>query len=221
MNTKIPKKNVRRLSIMLNKEGNTKLLDDSGIGARKMSEDWKGVTVYYNAQEAIDVKKVCFLDTPAGMIPFWMTEDEMTDVNHIYECWKQVYTLQMKSGAKELDPKFFDALERAELNKSDAEEWAQWVNNRVIRPLTALEEREVPRDKIFSAPLRFVRTNKGEKNKELKAKSRLVVPGHKDPDLGELEPIVQRLQRWQFKLQLQLQLVKIGKARPSMFQLHF
>jgi hypothetical protein len=33
--------------------------------------------------------------------------------------------------------------------------------------------------------MRFVRTSKGDKVKELKAKSRLVVPGHKDPDLGE------------------------------------
>ena len=55
----------------------------------------------------------------------------------------------------------------------------------MVKPLTVQEEREVPKDKIFSSPLRFDRTNEGEKTKVLKAKSRLVVPGHKDPDLGE------------------------------------
>ena len=118
-------------------------------------------------------------------MPFWATKDEIEDVEHIYNCWKQVYTLTMKHGGKELDPKFFDALERAEFNKSDAEEWSQWIKNKVIRVLTPQEERQVPKDKIFAAPLRFVRTNKGVKVKELKAKSRLVVPGHKDPELGE------------------------------------
>ena len=109
----------------------------------------------------------------------------MENAEQIYACWKQVYTLQLKAGAKELDPKFFNAFEKAEFNKSDAEEWSQWIKNKVVRPLTVIEERQVPKDKIFSSPLRFVRTNKGEKAKALKAKSRLVVPGHKDPDLGE------------------------------------
>ena len=185
MNTKIPKKNIRRLTIMLNSDGKTKLHDDTGIGSRKMAEEWKGVTVYYNAQDTLDTKQVCFLDTPCGMIPFWMTPEEQDDVKHIYECWKQVYTLQLKAGAKELDPRLFNAIERAAFNESDAEEWHQWIKNRVVKPLTAYEERQVPKDKIFSSPLRFVRTNKGEKTKALKAKSRLVVPGHRDPDLGE------------------------------------
>jgi hypothetical protein len=91
----------------------------------------------------------------------------------------------MKAGGKELDPKYFDRLERAAFSKSDSEEWAQWIKNRVIRVLTPDEERIIPKDKSFTAPLRFVRTNKGAKAKELIAKSRLVVPGHKDPDLGE------------------------------------
>ena len=38
---------------------------------------------------------------------------------------------------------------------------------------------------MFSSPLRYVRTNKGSKTNELKPKSRIVVPGHTDPELGE------------------------------------
>ena len=38
MHTKIPKKNVRRLTVMVNNEGKTKLHDDAGIGSRKMDE---------------------------------------------------------------------------------------------------------------------------------------------------------------------------------------
>ena len=59
------------------------------------------------------------------------------------------------------------------------------IKNKVVRVLTPYEERQVPKDKIFTSPMRFVRTNKGDNVKELKAKSRLVVPGHKDPELGE------------------------------------
>ncbi len=38
---------------------------------------------------------------------------------------------------------------------------------------------------FFFSASRFVHTNKGDTTKERKAKSRLVVPGHKDLDLGE------------------------------------
>ena len=101
-----------------------------------MAEEWKGVTVYYNAQDALDTKDICFLGTPCGMIPMWMTQDEMEDVKHIYECWRQVYTLQLKAGAKELDPRLFNAIERAAFDSSDAEEWIQWIKNKVVKPLT-------------------------------------------------------------------------------------
>ena len=170
---------------MITEDLKTNLLDDDGMSSRKLGEPWKGVTVFYICQADQDEKQACFPDTPEGLIPVWMTESEMDDVAHVYQTWKDVYTLQLKAGGKELDPKYFDWKERSAFNKSDAEEWDQWVKNRVIRVLTPQEERRVPKDKIFSSPLRFVRTNKGEKIKELIAKSRIVVPGHKDPDLGE------------------------------------
>ena len=50
--------------------------------------------------------------------------------------------------------------------------------------MSAEEEAKVPRHQIFTAPMRVVRTNTAPKPPDLKAKSRLIVPGHLDPQLG-------------------------------------
>lgn len=92
--------------------------------------------------------------------------------------------LKMKSSGKELDPKYFDEAEAAEFGKSDASEWQSWVDNEVLERLTPKEASQVPKGMIFKAPLRMVRTNKAKSNDPLKAKSRLVIPGHLDPELG-------------------------------------
>ena len=45
---------------------------------------------------------------------------------------------------------------------------------------------KVPRDQIFASPLRYVRVVKGDpEGTDWKPKSRLVIPGHLDPQLGE------------------------------------
>jgi hypothetical protein len=58
-----------------------------------------------------------------------------------------------------------------------------------MKVLTTAEAEKIPRRKIFSLPLRMVRTNKAKVIDgiiaELIAKSRLVVPGHVDPELGD------------------------------------
>jgi hypothetical protein len=46
------------------------------------------------------------------------------------------------------------------------------------------EENKIARELIFTAPMRFVRTNKSKQPEELIAKSRLIIPGHMDPQLG-------------------------------------
>ena len=93
---------------MINEKMETNLKDDDGLASSKTSEDWKGVTIFYIAQSDWDEREACFLDTPSGLVPFWATKAELEDIEHIYNCWKQVYTLTMKAGGKELDPKFFD-----------------------------------------------------------------------------------------------------------------
>ena len=46
------------------------------------------------------------------------------------------------------------------------------------------EEKKIPRGNITAAPMRYVRTNRGKNNEMLAAKSRIVLSGHWDPQLG-------------------------------------
>ena len=46
------------------------------------------------------------------------------------------------------------------------------------------EEHLVDKSKAIAAPMRYVRTNKGRLGEALLAKSRLVLPGHRDPQTG-------------------------------------
>ena len=57
----------------------------------------------------------------------------------------------------------------------------------MVSRLTSDEARRVPKDRIFRVPARIVRVNKmmaGQKG--FKANSRIVLPGHLDPDLGSV-----------------------------------
>ena len=87
---------------------------------------------------------------------------------------------------KELDPRWFSPEEKKAFDISDATEWSQWLNNEVVEKVKPEDVRKVPRHQIFKAPLRMVRTNKAAAaTLPLVAKSRLVVPGHRDPGLRE------------------------------------
>lgn len=104
----------------------------------------------------------------------------MAGVEDVKDCLvAEVMIQKLKASGKELDPKFFDAKEKASFDESDKKEWSQWVENQVIRRLSREEEVKVPRHEIFRSPLRWVRTNKtGNLLVPLVAKSRLVIPGH-------------------------------------------
>ena len=101
------------------------------------------------------------------------------------EVYHQVLALQLKSSGKELDPRWFNEEEAKHFADSDLKEWEAWVKNGVIERLTPKEAEKIPKSMIFRAPLRMVRVNKSKEEKKLQAKSRLVVPGHLDPGLGE------------------------------------
>ena len=72
---------------------------------------------------------------------------------------------------KELDPMALNEKENQAFNEADAEEWKQWLANGsvAIGPVNA--ENGIPRDRICTAPMRFVRTNKSKKLGQLWAKS--------------------------------------------------
>ena len=113
-----------------------------------------------------------------------MTPEEESDIRSIYSTWSEVYVLKNKANDKELDPRFFYEAEKKSFDKSDAAEWTSWLSNEVVNVLTPEEEKKVPRHLVFTAPLRYVRTNKAKGGAQLIAKSRLIIPGHLDPQLG-------------------------------------
>ncbi|OLQ12139.1 Transposon Ty1-DR1 Gag-Pol polyprotein [Symbiodinium microadriaticum] len=101
----------------------------------------------------------------------------------------QAFILKMKANGKELDPKFFDGAEQKAFDKADQKEWQAWLDNKVIEQLDPVTASRVPRARVFRVPARVVRTNKATAgSKDLVAKSRIVLPGHVDPDVlgGEL-----------------------------------
>ena len=92
-----------------------------------------------------------------------------------------------KKGDKELDSKYFNANERDLWSEADLKEWKQWIANKVVQLVPRLKEKLIPKQLIISAPMRFVRTNKNKPQDDpsnIDAKSRLVIPGHTDPQLG-------------------------------------
>lgn len=96
----------------------------------------------------------------------------------------EALVLRLKASGKELDPKYFDEAETEAFKISDTSEWASWVQNDVLQRLSPEEAAAVPRRLVFRAPLRMVRVNKGKGDDDLRPKSRLVIPGHLDPELG-------------------------------------
>jgi hypothetical protein len=151
-------------------------------------EAWRGLTIFYNNVDS----EVYYIDTPDGLVPVMLNAYEKRAFETHYADWnhraekteaqqiaQEIYLLTMKASGKELNPRAFNSDEQAAFNEADAQEWRQWIKNGVVKILTREEEARVPKSKIFSAPMRFVRTQKGDKSK-----SRIVIPGHKDPELG-------------------------------------
>ena len=101
------------------------------------------------------------------------------------ETLSEALILKLKSSGKELDPRLFDKDEAAAFAESDKNEWGSWIQNKVIERINPDVARQVDRSLVFRAPLRMVRTNKSKEAMKLIAKSRLVVPGHLDPQLGD------------------------------------
>ena len=103
-----------------------------------------------------------------------------------------VLTLQAKAKegkrAKELNAKTFNADERRAFDASDNKELNAWYEKEAYEELTEQETAKIVRNspgRIIPGRARVVRTNKSGNKSELIAKSRFVVPGHNDQDLGQ------------------------------------
>ena len=122
---------------------------------------------------------------------------------------KEAFLLKMKANGKELDPQFFSKDEAQAFEESDEKEWQAWIHNKVVSRLSSDEAWKVPRDRIFRVPAGIVRVNKmmaGQKG--LKAKSRIVLPGDLDPDLGSVRTDAPTTQLTSVRLAMILSLSK-------------
>ncbi|CAE8672228.1 unnamed protein product [Polarella glacialis] len=197
-----PKEEKSRMTIMMTKDSeDVQVLDQSPEQLRKdertkMPFLWRGVTVFYTrATKRLEKTRSAYVQTPAGLLQVEMNAEERQVFKQTYAQWRQevetneVYLLSLKKNGKELDQNQFNETENKAFKESDAKEWEQWVKNNVMKILTSEEAKKVPKEKIFQLPLRMVRTNKAKLTDgvlaDLVAKSRLVVPGHVDPEVGE------------------------------------
>ena len=187
-----------RLSILLGKDPQNAFVVEENTEEvrqhppRKAGFPWKGITMYYKeapkkkgekvrsyVEKDGEIYEVCWSSRQRKLFEReWLAE--MKDV-----LMSEVMLLRMKASGKELDPRFFSEEERSKFAEADKKEWAQWIQNGVIKRLSPDEQRKVPREAVFKSPMRMVRVNKQQKMLlPLLAKSRLVILGHRDPHLG-------------------------------------
>ena len=159
---------------------------------RKAGFYWKGMTMLIRGKETKDKLHTTYVQFPNGVYRVYLTEEERRSFETLWKeeikdiLVQEVMLLRMRQNGKELDPKWFNQEEQAAFQESDRKEWQQWLDNNVVRRVSAQEEARIPKWQIFKAPLRTVRVSKATSlAMPLVAKSRLVVPGHRDPNLGE------------------------------------
>ena len=159
---------------------------------KKTAFDWKGLTMFHKQMDTRDRLRPGFLELPEGLARVYMTQG---DWNNFHDLWKEevcdslvadALYLKLKENKKELDSRFFDAEEREAFKGSDKKEWQQWIDHKVVRFLTPDEARRVPKNQIIRSPMRIVRTNKAaDRLSPLVAKSRIVILGCMDPEVGQ------------------------------------
>ena len=186
-----------RFSVMLlQEEGQAMVVHEKPEDVKKEPRKkaptlWRGLTMFTKKEEPKEEKKIEDIYIQIGEEMFrtkvscpeeWQELRRHEEKRAVYH---QVLALQLRSSGKELDPRWFNEQEAQKFAESDLKEWEAWIRNGVIERLTEDEARKVPKSSVFRAPLRMVRVNKSKNPKELQPKSRLVVPGHLDPGLGE------------------------------------
>eukprot|EP00913_Durusdinium_trenchii_P021584 g20282.t1 len=156
---------------------------------RKVAFYWKGMTMLYKRRGR--KPQATYVQLPKGVYKACLGAKDRREFEQLWleelrdVLVNEVMILKLKQNGKELDPRWFNEQEKKAFDLSDAKEWEQWLNNEVVQKVLPAELTKVPRHQIFKAPLRMVRTNKAAAaTLPLVAKSRLVVPGHRDPDLG-------------------------------------
>ena len=182
-----------RITVMLQEQAGTGMIcqetaEDMRLRPRRRSAaEWKGMTLFLRKEKSME--KSTYVEMPDGVYEvmvtnyedwkkLWISEDEN-------QAFCEAYLLLNKANGKELDPKHFDQSEKEKFQEADRKEWMSWIENKVVRRLSPEEIQKVDKRLIFKAPARVVRVNKGALDGILRAKSRMVIPGHLDPHLGE------------------------------------
>ena len=187
-----------RLSILIGQdprdafvvEENTKEVEQNP--RRKASFPWRGISMYYKEKPANRNERVkSYVEKDGEVYEVQWSRRQRRAFEREWQAelkdvlLSQVMLLKMKQSGKELDPRFFDEEEKRLFKEADRKEWAQWIQNGVVRRLTPQERNRVQKHNVFRSPMRMVRTNKQQKMLlPILAKSRLVIPGHTDPNLG-------------------------------------
>eukprot|EP00971_Amphidinium_carterae_P346466 6487924-Amphidinium_carterae.1 len=150
---------------------------------KRLKVPWQGVTCFFKVASQ---PSTCYIQLPSGVLAEVNVQGSPWDVSSVCATWcgHEAYLLAMKSSGKELDPTKFDQKESEAFEEADKTEWASWIRNGVVRIVPSHEVASIPRSRIFPVPARVIRVNKN-KDGGLFAKSRMVIPGHLDPALGE------------------------------------
>ncbi|CAJ1408326.1 unnamed protein product [Effrenium voratum] len=156
---------------------------------RKAPFLWRGMTLFTKPEEVRAEENMAYVQLEEELFEVRITQPqawrEMVERERKLETLSEALILKLKSSGKELDPRLFDKDEAAAFAESDKNEWGSWIKNKVIERISPDVAWQVDRSLVFRTPLRMVRTNKSKEAMKLIAKSRLVVPGHLDPQLGD------------------------------------
>lgn len=186
--------------MLLEEPGRALMVDESKedmkTPKKKNSVLWRGMTLFVRETRVnefdgkLGQEAFAQLEGDLYKMPMRNQEDvgrwkELVEREKKWQRYKQILLLKLKASGKELDPRWFNEAEAKAFQDSDRAEWDAGVRNGVIVRLTPQEAAQVPSSAIFKIPLRIVRVNKSKDPKVLQAKSRVVIPGHMDPGLGE------------------------------------
>ncbi|CAE7531744.1 RE1, partial [Symbiodinium necroappetens] len=149
--------------------------------ARRSPHLWRGISLFVAGKKS-KIKKGNLQGSQ-----LYLRKINRTFVVHTEDTELTEAASKAKANGKELDPRFFSQEEQKAFDEADKKEWEGWVCNHVVEEINPEEAKRIPRSRVFAIPARLVRTNKvqaGEKG--LTAKSRIVLPGHLDPDMGTI-----------------------------------
>ena len=81
------------------------------------------------------------------------------EVNEVFLLKWKTFKKDARKG-RELDPRFFNPSEKAAFTEADEKEWQSFIDTGAIEIVAPQDAKSIARDRIFTVPMRYVRTNK-------------------------------------------------------------